>query len=312
MEDIKDGRANYASDEKQPAYEDATRGSEEGLVIENVDDLKRRLTGRQIQMITIGGSIGTALFVSIGSGLIQGGPGSLLIAFTIYCCFLALVNNCMAEMSVFMPVSGGFIRMGSKWIDEAFGFMLGWNFFLYEAVLIPWEISALNLVLTFWRDDIPLAAVCAGCIVLYVSLPSSIFRLWANWGQGIINLFAVRWYGESEFWLSSGKVLLILMLFCFTFITMVGGNPQHDAYGFRYWKTPGAFAEYVTTGSLGRFEGFLAALWKAAFTIVSFGLYELYFAQLVEHCILLASSPLSVSGLHSATDCTRLAQNTLQ
>jgi amino acid permease len=63
----------------------------------------------------------------------------------------------------------------------------------------------------------------------------------------------------------SGKVVLIVMLFCFTFITMVGGNPQHDKYGFRYWKTPGAFAEYVTTGSLGKFEGFLAALWKAAY-----------------------------------------------
>lgn len=247
--DIKSSTADYNSDEKEPAY-DAVE-SDFGLV-ENVDDLKRRLTGRQMQMIAIGGSIGTALFVSIGSGLTQGGPGSLFIAFIIYCVFLAAVNNCMAEMAVFMPVSGSFIRMGSKWVDEAFGFMLGWNFFLYEAVLIPWEISALNLVLTFWRDDIPLAAVCAGCIVLY----------------GIINLFAVKWYGESEFWLSGGKVVLIAMLFSFTFITMVGGNPQHDKYGFRYWKTPGAFAEYVTTGSLGKFEGFLAALWKAAFTIV--------------------------------------------
>lgn len=45
----------------------------------------------------------------------------------------------------------------------------------------------------------------------------------------IINLFAVKWYGESEFWLSGGKLVLILMLFCFTFITMVGGNPKHDA-----------------------------------------------------------------------------------
>jgi amino acid permease len=54
----------------------------------------------------------------------------------------------------------------------------------------------------------------------------------------IINLFAVKWYGESEFWLSSGKLLLIIMLFCFTFITMVGGNPHHDAYGFRYWHEP--------------------------------------------------------------------------
>jgi len=51
--------------------------------------------------------------------------------------------------------------------------------------LIPFEISALNLVLTFWRDDIPVAAVVAACIVLYA----------------IINLFAVRAYGESEFWL---------------------------------------------------------------------------------------------------------------
>jgi len=131
MEEIKDGRVDYISGEKEPKYGDA-RGSEEGLVVENIDGLKRRLTGRQMQMITIGGSIGTALFVSIGSGLVQGGPGSLFIAFTVYCCFLALVNNCMAEMAVFMPVSGSFVRMGSKWVDEAFGFMLGWNFFLYE------------------------------------------------------------------------------------------------------------------------------------------------------------------------------------
>ena len=59
-----------------------------------------------------------------------------------------------------------------------------------------------------------------------------------------------------------------MIVFCFTFITMVGGNPKHDVYGFRYFKNPGSFAEYVTTGSLGRFEGFLGALWSAAFTIV--------------------------------------------
>lgn len=79
---------------------------------------------------------------------------------------------------------------------------------------------------------------------------------------------AVRGYGEAEFWLSGGKVILILILFCFTFITMVGGNPQKDAYGFRYWQTPGAFAEWNHTGDLGRFEGFLAALWSAGFTVV--------------------------------------------
>lgn len=49
---------------------------------------------------------------------------------------------------------------------------------------------------------------------------------------------------------------------------MVGGNPQHDAYGFRYWRDPGPMAEYHTTGDLGRFEGLLGALWAACWTIV--------------------------------------------
>lgn len=47
------------------------------------------------------------------------------------------------------------------------GFMAGWNFYFYEALLIPFEITALNVVLSFWRDDIPVAAVCAACVVLY-------------------------------------------------------------------------------------------------------------------------------------------------
>lgn len=71
----------------------------------NTDALQRNLGNRQIQMIAIGGSIGTALFVSIGTGLIEGGPGSLLIAFALYSGLLGLVNNCMAEMTVFMPIS---------------------------------------------------------------------------------------------------------------------------------------------------------------------------------------------------------------
>ncbi|KAK8138006.1 General amino acid permease AGP2 [Apiospora sp. TS-2023a] len=216
------------STEKQP--DSQSDNVHQGLieVADNADHLQRHLGNRQIQLIAVGGTIGTALFVSIGGGLMQGGPGSLFIAFTLYSCLLALVNNCLAEMVIYMPVSGSFIRMASKWVDDAFGFMAGWNFFLYEACLIPYEISALNLVLTFWRDDVPPAA----------------------------------------FWLSFGKLLLIIMLFCFTFIVMIGGNPQHDAFGFRYWKTPGSFAEYIATGALGRFQGFLGAFFSAAFTVV--------------------------------------------
>lgn len=145
-----------------------------GELYDNGDQLQRHLGNRQIQLIAIGGSIGTALFVSINSGLYHGGPGSLFLAYTIYSVMLGLVNNCAAEMSTYMPVSGGFVRLAGKWVDEAFGFMAGWNFFFYEALLIPFEITALSTVLTYWRDDIPAAAVIAACILLYALVLSSL------------------------------------------------------------------------------------------------------------------------------------------
>ncbi|POR34745.1 General amino acid permease AGP2 [Tolypocladium paradoxum] len=250
-----------SDEEKQSTKLEVPGSPELGDVVnnhlgDNADDLHRRLNNRQIQLIAIGGSIGTALFVSIGNGLATGGPASLLIAYTIYPLVLACVNNSIAEMTVLMPVSGGFIRLAGHWVDDAFGFMAGWNFFLYEALLIPFEITALNLVLSFWEPKMkepgPTAAICAAVIICYAAL----------------NILAVRGYGEAEFWLSGGKVILIFMLFFFTFVTMLGGNPDHDRYGFRYWNSPGAFAEYHTKGALGRFEGFLGALWNAAFAVV--------------------------------------------
>lgn len=101
---------------------------QEGGMADNADNLQRHLGNRQIQLIAIGGSIGTALFVSIGSGLYHGGPGSLFLAYSIQCIFLAMINNCLAEMTTAFPVSGGFIRLAGKWVDDALGFMVGWNF----------------------------------------------------------------------------------------------------------------------------------------------------------------------------------------
>ncbi|KAF5494267.1 General amino acid permease AGP2 [Colletotrichum siamense] len=222
-----------------------------GEIIHNPEHLQRHLTPRQVQFVAIGGSIGTALFVSIGYGLMRG-AGSLLVAFALQACVIAQVNNSLAEMTVFMPISASFIHHARTWVDDAWGFMVGWNFFLFEALLIPFEITALDMVLTFWRDDIPSAAVITTCIVLYAAC----------------NVLVVKYFGETEFWLAGGKLLLISILFFFTFITMVGGNPQHDAYGFRNWSKPSPFVEYIDTGNLGRFHGFLAALWQAAFTIV--------------------------------------------
>lgn len=98
--------------------------------------------------------------------------------------------------------------------------------------------------------------------------PSFHYTRDTNLFYSILNVLAVKAYGEAEFWLSGGKVILIFSLFFFTFITMVGGNPDHDAYGFRHWNNPGSFMEHLDRGALGRFEGFLGSLWSACFAVV--------------------------------------------
>ncbi|KAG6916599.1 hypothetical protein DXG01_006156 [Tephrocybe rancida] len=235
------------------------------------DQTHRRLKNRHIQLIGIGGTVGTALFVQIGSSLTKGGPGKCiqpLYAFRppgevnvnlrwspgyryLHHLYVPDTSTCASEDLKQIAQ----VRFADRFVDPALGFAAGYNFFVLQASLVPFEVTAFNLVLQFWTDKIPLIAVIFFVLVLYAAL----------------NLFAVKWYGESEFWLALGKVALAVGMMAFTFVTMVGGNPLHDKYGFRNWnpaRVPGApFAEYIETGSLGKFLGFLACLIQASFTI---------------------------------------------
>ncbi|KAI5805975.1 amino acid permease/ SLC12A domain-containing protein [Geopyxis carbonaria] len=217
------------------------------------DNTHRTLKSRHIQLIGIGGTIGTALYVQIGRALMKGGPASLFIAFTFWCAVILCVNNSMSEMVTYLPISSPFIRFAGRFVDDSFGVAAGWNFFIFEAAMVPFEIVACTQILRYWSGSTVLhdGVIIAICIVLY----------------GAINMFLVKYYGESEFWLALGKLILIVGLIAFTFITMVGGNPAKDAYGFRYWNDPGAFATHYTTGNLGHFLGFVACLIQASFTI---------------------------------------------
>ncbi|RSL85865.1 hypothetical protein BHE90_005027 [Fusarium euwallaceae] len=215
------------------------------------DATHRKLKSRHIQLIGIGGTIGTALYVQIGKGLLNGGPASLFLAFTIWCTFILAITLCMAEMVTYLPISSPFIRFAGRYVDEAFGFAAGWNFFIFEAALVPFEVVACNLIIHFWSDIVPTAAIIVIVLVLYAA----------------INLLAVHWYGETEFWAALGKVLLIVGLILFTFFVMVGANPQRDSFGFTYWKNPGAFKPLYYDGALGRWLGFLQCLIQASFTI---------------------------------------------
>ncbi|KAH8168167.1 hypothetical protein CIB48_g53 [Xylaria polymorpha] len=232
----------------------------ESIELGKMDGTHRNLKPRHIQLIGIGGTIGTMLYVQIGKGLIQGGPGSLFIAFSLWCTVILAVTFCLAEMVTYLPISSPFIRFAGRYVDEAFGFAAGWNFFIFEAALVPFEVTACNVIIHYWSDIVPAAGIIAIVVLLYA----------------LINVMAIKWYGETEFWAALGKVLLIVGLLIFTFIVAVGGNPQHDHFGFRYWYEPGAFAEYYTTGSLGRFQGFLQCLIFASLAVAAVGVLVPY------------------------------------
>ncbi|KAI9892617.1 MAG: hypothetical protein M1814_001310 [Vezdaea aestivalis] len=157
----------------------------------------------------------------------------------------------IAELTSFLPVSSPFVRFAERYVDEAFGVAAGYNFFIFEASLVPFEMTAVSLIIEFWTDKIPVW----GTVLIMLFIFS------------VLNFTPVSWYGEAEFWLAFGKLLLIVGLILFTFITMLGGNPENDRYGFRYWREPGSFREYYKTGSLGRFLGFLSCLIQASFAI---------------------------------------------
>jgi amino acid transporter len=80
-----------------------------------------------------------------------------------------------------------------------------------------------------------------------------------------INYFGIKFFGEFEFWLSTFKVIVIIGIIILSLVLALGGGPDHDRKGFRYWKNPGAFAEYIDTGATGRFLAFWSTMVTATF-----------------------------------------------
>lgn len=188
--------------------------------------LHRTLKNRHLQMIAIGGSIGTGLFVGAGSALATGGPAALVLDFCII--GFMLFNVCMAlgELSVVFPVSGSFAVHGSRFLDPAWGFAMGWNYALNWLIVMPLELTAAGLVINYWTTSVNIAV----WITLFlVSLL-------------IINLFGVRGYAEIEFFVSVIKVIAVLGFIILGIVLAAGGGPKHEYLGGKYWHHPGAFA----------------------------------------------------------------------
>ncbi|CAE6459590.1 unnamed protein product [Rhizoctonia solani] len=219
----------------------------------DLDQVQRRLKQRHVQMIAIAGTIGTGLFLGSGKALARAGPAGALLAY-IHVGSIAYSSLCaVGEMTCFAPISGSFPHFAARWVDPAFGFAVGWNYFYTQCITVPVEVTAAQIILTFWDQSHTRGiAYTAIIIVLMCS----------------INLFGVRYFGESEFFFAIIKLSLITGLILVGLVIDLGGGPDGDRRGFRYWKNPGAFNTYLVDEpvSLGRFLALVGVLIQAAFS----------------------------------------------
>ena len=156
--------------------------------------LSRQLKGRHLQMIAIGGSIGTGLFVGSGKALATGGPASLLIAYGLIGAMLYCTVHALGEMAVLFPVAGSFSAFSTRFLDPAWGFAMGWNYALQWLVVLPLEIVSASITIDYWGSSINNAAWVSIFLVLIVC----------------INFFGVAGYGEAEFIFAIVKVVAII------------------------------------------------------------------------------------------------------
>ncbi len=157
--------------------------------------LKRGLKNRHIQMIALGGAIGTGLFYGSAQSIALVGP-AILLAYLLGGFVIYLIMTMMGEMSTHEPVAGAFSHFSYKYWGEFPGFLAGWNYwFLYILVSMA-ELSVVGIYIQVWFPDIPLWASSLTVLLLITA----------------INLFSIKIYGEFEFWFALIKVLAIILL----------------------------------------------------------------------------------------------------
>ncbi|KID66738.1 Amino acid/polyamine transporter I, partial [Metarhizium hybridum] len=187
--------------------------------------LARKLKGRHLQMIAIGGSIGTGLFVASGAALHSGGPASLLIAFSIVGIMLYCTCQALGELAVLFPIAGSFSSWATRFLDPSWGFAMGWNYAVQWLTVLPLEIIAASLTISYWGEALPKAVFVSIFLVIIL----------------MINLFGVKGYGEAEFTFSIIKVIAVIGFILLGIVLNCGGTPDRGYIGGEFWQNPGAF-----------------------------------------------------------------------
>ncbi|HBO22740.1 MULTISPECIES: amino acid permease [unclassified Providencia] len=182
--------------------------------------LRRELKSRHLAMIAIGGSIGTGLFVASGATVAQAGPGGALLSYAIIGLMVYFLMTSLGELAAYMPVSGSFATYGAKYVDEGFGFALGWNYWYNWAVTIAVDLVAAQLVMAYWFPDTP------GWIWSAIFL-AVIF---------LLNFISVKGFGEAEYWFSLIKVVTVVVFITVGVLMIIGIMNGAPNAGWHNWE----------------------------------------------------------------------------
>ncbi|MDM5451528.1 amino acid permease [Peribacillus simplex] len=179
-------------------------------------ELKRSLKARHLMMISLGGTIGTGLFLASGGAIHSAGPGGALVAYAVIGIMVYYLMTSLAEMAAFMPVAGSFRVYASKFVDPSFGFAIGWNYWYNWAITIAAELAAVVLIMKFWFPD----------------TPSFIWSAIALITMFLINYMSVKGFGEAEFWFAMIKVVTVVIFLITGVLIILGIMGGKDPIGF--------------------------------------------------------------------------------
>lgn len=146
-------------------------------------------------MISLGGVIGTGLFLGSGYAIGEAGPFGAILAYLVGGLLMYLAMVCLGELSVVMPVSGSFQAHATKFIGPATGFVVGWVYWLSWAMYVGLEFIAAGLLMKRWFPDVPTWIWCAFFVILLFS----------------INSLTTKVFAETEYWFAGIKVLAVIL-----------------------------------------------------------------------------------------------------
>ncbi|MGM9885930.1 MAG: amino acid permease [Lactococcus sp.] len=205
--------------------------------------VNRGLKKRHLEMIALGGTIGTGLFVASGATISQAGPLGALVAYAAIGLMVFFLMTSLGEMASYLPISGSFASFADRYVDKAFGFAMGWNYWFNSAITFAVEMATVGVVMQFWLPNVPTWIWSAITLVLIL----------------LVNLTSARAYGETEFWMATIKVIAVIAFIAIGLLSIFGAFSIHTDVVHNL--TAGGHSGFV-----GGFGGMVAVFMVAGFS----------------------------------------------